>query len=209
MAKKKLKKRTKHKIQAVTKKMVQILFGVLILYMAGQALTTSYRSTFNNQENSEAEIESHGSFIETIAPIAQAMQERYGVRASLSIAQAILESDWGTSDLAAQYNNLYGVKGGDGADVVALETQEFSEGEWITIFANFKVYESYAASIEDHALLMVDGTTWNNELYHSVIEAPTYQEAARAIHQAGYATDPDYPEKLIQVIEEYELYKYD
>lgn len=207
MAKKKIKRRSKKEIQALKKKIVQFLFGVLIIYMAGHALATQF-SAFSSQRQIE-KTSNDGGFIETIAPIAQAMQDRYGVRASLSIAQAILESDWGSSDLAAHYNNLYGVKGGENDSVVALETLEYYDGEWLTITANFKVYENLAASIEDHAVLMVNGTSWNHELYHGVIEANSYEEAAHALREAGYATDPDYPQKLIQVIEEHELYKYD
>ena len=90
-----------------------------------------------------------------------------------------------------------------------METSEFANGEWIVIQDYFKVYKNVTESIEDHALLMVNGTDWNPALYHPVLEAETYIEATHALQQAGYATDPTYPQKLIDLIEQYELYKYD
>ena len=128
---------------------------------------------------------------------------------SISIAQAILESDWGESELAADYNNLYGRKTSDLSRAVLMETSEFANGEWIVIQDYFKVYKNVTESIEDHALLMVNGTDWNPALYHPVLEAETYEEASHALQQSGYATDPTYPQKLIDLIEQYELYKYD
>lgn len=204
MPRKKWSKSKKRNVQAAVEKGVRILFAILIVYMAGYTILTSTRSL----EEETEEVEEHTSFIELVVPVAQKMQEIYGVRASISIAQAILESNWGMSELALNYNNLYGVKG-DPEESVLMETQEFVDNEWITIQDYFKVYENFAASIEDHAQLMVEGTSWNPTLYHPVLNAPTYQEAAKALQQAGYATDPTYPQKVIDIVEQYELYKYD
>ena len=148
-------------------------------------------------------------FIADIAPAAQQMQANYGVHASISIAQAILESDWGESELSAVYNNLYGMKGDNPENTVRLMTSEYYNGEWVTIQANFRVYGSWAESVQDHALLFVNGTTWDPDQYAPVLQAATYQEAAQALQDCGYATDPDYAEKLIAVIEQYALYEYD
>lgn len=148
-------------------------------------------------------------FINHVAPISQEMKERYGLLPSISIAQAILESNWGESGLAAQYYNLYGVKEFGQNPSVQLKTMEFQNGEWIQIEGTFRVYTSWRESIEDHARLMVEGVTWNPELYHPVLNANSYQEAAHALVQAGYATDPGYASKLIEIIELYQLYQYD
>lgn len=147
-------------------------------------------------------------FIKQIAPEAQAMQEKYHVRASITMAQAILESDWGASRLAADYHNLFGIKG-TGPNSRVLTTKEYVNGRWIQIRGRFKVYDSWAASIADHTALMLNGTATNKQNYQSVIDAPTYRQAAIALQRAGYATDPDYAAKLIGVIKTYQLDQYD
>lgn len=151
------------------------------------------------------------AFIEKISGKAQQLQSQYGVLPSISIAQAILESNWGTSGLALRNQNFYGIKGGDVTEKERFRTKEFLEEtkEWIEIDASFKKYDSWEESMEDHARLLVNGTKWNPELYKPVIEAVDYKEAAYALKKAGYATDPDYPEKLISLIEQYNLQKHD
>lgn len=210
MLRKRMKKSTRRKINDGFQRVIRILFAFVILYMAVSTLKEGYSASFNStnqltQEEEQQQID----FIEQVAPVAQKMQELYGVRPSISIAQAILESDWGMSELAATYGNLYGIKESATAYSVLMETQEFTGEEWITIQDYFKIYDHFSYSIEDHARLMVEGTTWNNALYHPVIQADSYQAAAYALQEAGYATDPTYPAKVIGIIEQYELYQYD
>lgn len=208
MAIKKMNKLSKRKVQAIKQKIVGFLFAGTVLFMAGYSIIEGYSSSLGTPQESVARGKEQ-SFIQLILPVSQKMYELYDVRPSVSIAQAILESDWGESELAAEYNNLYGKKTDDLSRAVLMETSEFVNGQWIVIQDYFKVYENVTESIEDHALLMVNGTNWNPELYHPVIEAATYEEASHALQQAGYATDPTYPQKLIDLIEHYELYKYD
>lgn len=146
-------------------------------------------------------------FIKEIAPEAQAMQKQYHVMASITMAQAILESDWGTSELSAKYHNLFGIKG-TGANSKLLSTKEYVNGQWVVIKGRFKVYSSWNDSIADHTKLMLNGTDTNQQNYQNVINATTYQQAAVALQDAGYATDPDYASKLINVIKSYNLHKY-
>ena len=63
--------------------------------------------------------------------------------------------------------------------------------------------------MEDHALLLVNGTIYDPEIYHGVLYASNYKEAAAALQDAGYATDPNYAAKLVNLIEEYGLYEFD
>ena len=201
------RKRTRKQPQSAPAKAVKILFFLLISFMASLSLIGDFSPIvpeipqYGNNQGSD--------FIADIAPAAQQMQANYGVHSSISIAQAILESDWGESELSAVYNNLYGMKGDNPGNTVLLSTSEYYNGEWITIQAKFRVYDSWAESIQDHALLFVNGTTWNPNQYAAVLQASTYQEAAQALQDCGYATDPDYAEKLIAVIEQYALYEYD
>ena len=94
------------------------------------------------------------AFINEVAPGAIAAQHTYGVPAAVTIAQAIDESAWGQSSLAAQDNNMFGIKGSGPAGSVSLPTQEFENGQWVSITAQFRVYNNVAESIADHANLL-------------------------------------------------------
>lgn len=148
-------------------------------------------------------------FIVRLSGHAELIQEKHHVLPSISIAQAILESDWGTSELAVENNNLYGIKGSNSANTVVMNTKEFVNGEWIEIEAPFRKYENWQESMNDHAALFVNGTDWNANQYADVLAAENYEEAAHALQENGYATDPTYTEKLTRLIEEYRLYQYD
>ncbi|WP_274953993.1 glycoside hydrolase family 73 protein, partial [Negativicoccus succinicivorans] len=121
-----------------------------------------------------------------LAPYARLMQEKYGVIASISIAQAILESDWHTSTLSTQYNNLFGIKADAGQKSVVLPTQEFQNGEWVTIQGRFAAYDSWQESMKAHAELLYHGTSWNAAQYQHVLAAKDYQAAANALTKDGY-----------------------
>ncbi|WP_415652149.1 glycoside hydrolase family 73 protein [Schleiferilactobacillus perolens] len=149
------------------------------------------------------------AFIAKVAPTAQSLYKTYHIFPSITIAQAILESNWGESSLSADYNNLFGVKGSDPNNTKEMTTQEYVNGEWQTIKARFRVYASYAQSITDHAALFTRGTTWNAKQYEHVLAAKDYKTQAQALQSDGYATDPDYASKIIQIIEKYGLTKYD
>ncbi|WP_326716858.1 glycoside hydrolase family 73 protein [Vagococcus jeotgali] len=150
------------------------------------------------------------SFIDELVPVAKEMEHSHGVLPSIILAQAILESDWGTSELGATYNNLFGIKSfSPNDDSVKLETKEFKDGKWITIQANFKVYASWEDCIRDHTQLFVNGVDWDPYIYQGVLLADDYKTAAKALQVSGYATDPTYASKLIGIIEEYDLDQYD
>lgn len=148
------------------------------------------------------------TFFSNIKVQSQKNQHEHGVFASITMAQAALESDFGKSQLAERYHNLFGVKG-SAANGVLLPTAEYVEGKWVTIEAYFKVYPDWETSILEHGDLIQNGTTWNKEQYKAVKQAKTYQEAANGLVKSGYATDPNYAEKLIALIEKYKLYQYD
>lgn len=151
----------------------------------------------------------HQKFIKKIAPAAIDAGQTYNVLPSITIAQAILESDWGTSQLAQRYHNLFGVKSDDPTQSQVLQTQEYQNGQWMTVSARFKTYLSWEDSIRDHNLLLAQGTSWNAHQYQHVLAANNYQQAAQALQQDGYATDPGYTRKLIDLIEKYQLNQYD
>nr|AAK13250.1 N-acetyl muramidase [Leuconostoc citreum] len=165
-----------------------------------------------NEENAQGQDvvrQQNIAWINQLAPYARLMQEKYGVIASISIAQAILESDWHTSTLSPQYNNLFGIKADAGQKSVVLPTQEFQNGEWVTIQGRFAAYDSWQESMKAHAELLYHGTSWNAAQYQHVLAAKDYQAAANALTKDGYATDPTYAEKLIAIIQTWHLSRFD
>ena len=148
------------------------------------------------------------SFIDTIAPLAIDDMRKTGVPASLTIAQAILESANGNSTLAQQANNLFGMKGKGPAGSIRLPTREYKNGEWITTYADFRKYHNWAESVTDHSNLFLNGVSWNRDLYRGVIGKDGIS-ASYEVAKAGYATDPDYAQKLIKLITDHQLLKYD
>lgn len=141
-------------------------------------------------------------------------QEKKGILASLSGAQAILESGWGKSELAEKYNNLFGVKASDDWEgkKVLYPSKEWKNGEFIIVNSYFRVYDSFDDSIVDHANFFTS-TDWRKNNYKHVIGEKDYKKACQGLMpplaQSGYATDPDYSNKLIKIIEEHKLFEWD
>lgn len=180
---------------------VFIFFGTLVFLSARNSSSSTNGSSDSGSEEQQ--------FIVQTAEYAQTLKEEYGVLPSISVAQAILESDWGRSELSVKNNNFYGIKGSNPDQTVMMNTKEFVDGKWIEIEAPFRKYASWQESMDDHAKLFANGTTWNPDQYASVLAADDYKEAAYALETSGYATDPDYPVKLIRLIEEFDLHQYD
>lgn len=154
-------------------------------------------------------LQSRENFIKVIAPIAQREDKQYNLFPSVTIAQACIESNFGQSALSRDYNNLFGVKGTDPNTSKVLTTKEYVNGRWQTVSGRFQIYNSYEASIHAHTMLFVNGTTWNRNQYQHVLAANDYESQAKALQQDGYATDPGYADKLLEVIRQYDLTKYD
>lgn len=151
---------------------------------------------------------SRQEFIDKLAPLAIEDMRRTGVPASLTIAQGILESNSGNSTLAKQANNLFGMKGKGTAGSIRLPTKEYKDGKWLTVQAEFRKYHNWAESVNDHSKLFLNGVSWNRDLYRGVVGVDGIT-AAREVAKVGYATDPDYAQKLIKLITDHHLIKYD
>lgn len=147
-------------------------------------------------------------FITRLAPIAVQDMRKYGVPASLTLAQAILESNWGTSGLTQKANNLFGIKGTGPAGSVTMQTTEYRGQTPYTTNAQFRKYNSWSESVADHTRLILNGTRDKPMRYHGVLWAD-YKTAATEIWKGGYATDPNYPSKLISLMEQNALHQYD
>ncbi|MCO0831808.1 endolytic transglycosylase MltG [Fructobacillus sp. W13] len=151
------------------------------------------------------------AFIDKISAYAKELKSQYGILPSISIAQAIHESNWDDSVLSSKYNNFYGVKSDDetAGKSVVLETQEVENGETVTKKARFAAYSSYKDSMKAHSKTLVNGNSWNSNQFKDVLAADNYKDAAQALYDNAYATDPNYPKAIIRIIENWNLSRYD
>ena len=139
------------------------------------------------------------AYIELYAPIAQEEMKLYKIPASITLAQGILESGAGESMLTLKANNHFGIKchGWKGGSVYHDDDRRQE---------CFRKYNDPKYSFRDHSLFLSE-----RKRYAALFElkANDYKGWARGLRAAGYATDRKYPDKLINLIERYELYRYD
>jgi flagellum-specific peptidoglycan hydrolase FlgJ len=144
------------------------------------------------------------AFISKIAPAAMAAQRRYGVPASVTIAQAIDESGWGRSTLATHDHNLFGIKGSGPAGSTSLPTQEYENGQMVSQISPFRVYHSITESVDDHGRLLATSGYYQRAMANRG-NPNAFAQALTGV----YATDPQYGDKLIALMRQYNLYRYD
>jgi lysozyme len=167
----------------------------------GGATPRTHRGTAGGKANMSA---AQRAFIDSVAPGAIAARHRYGVPASVTIAQAIQESAWGRSSLAASYHNLFGIKGSGPAGSAWLPTSEYAGGQWVTVDAAFRAYDNDAQSIADHAELLA-----TSGYYTQAMAVRSVPDAFANALTGVYATDPHYGAALISLMRLYDLYQYD
>src|SRR5690625_1505375 len=143
-------------------------------------------------------------FIMKIKDSAMKLWNKFGILPSVAIAQGALESAWGKSRLATEYNNLFGIKGHYQGNSAMLNTWEVYDGKRYEVKDGFRVYPDWETSILDYGVFLTV-----NPRYASAIGVTDYANQIHLIHLAGYATDPDYAEKIRRIIETYHLYKLD
>ncbi len=139
-------------------------------------------------------------YIQKWAPTAVREMYRSGVPASITLAQGILESRYGLSSLASEGNNHFGIKCHKDWKGKSMRYDDDAKGEC------FRVYDSAEESFQDHSdfLRYLDRYKFLFDL-----KTTDYKGWAFGLKKAGYATDPNYPAKLIKYIEDYKLYEYD
>lgn len=146
-------------------------------------------------------------FIASIAVPAQASAKRTGVPASVTIAQAALESGWGESELYQKAKNIFGVKVYPGwqGSIFKLQTREYVHGHPVMVPADWCMYDSYAECIADHARFLKDEPRYAGCFGHGYSGV----EFAIEVQRAGYSTDPDYAQKIASIIHQHGLAQYD
>ncbi|HLZ30863.1 MAG TPA: glucosaminidase domain-containing protein [Chloroflexota bacterium] len=147
-------------------------------------------------------------FIASIADAAVQSADETGVPASVTIAQAILESYWGSSRLAQEANNYFGIKAqtrGGSAGSIWFDVWEVIGGRSVMQSQAFRAYTTIAESFVDHGRFFME-----NARYAAAMAVKNdAQQFAREVNRAGYATDPAYASKLIGLMDRYDLYRYD
>ncbi len=151
-------------------------------------------------------------FIDYIGNSARKLASNNDLYASVMIAQAMVESGWGTSGLASAPNyNLFGIKGDYDGESVNMGTQEDDgSGNLYSISSNFRKYPSYKESLEDYVSLLRGGTSGDSQLYAGAWKSNTtsYKDATKYL-TGRYATDTTYADKLNNMIEKYHLTQFD
>lgn len=144
-------------------------------------------------------------FLEKIKPdVIQDMHES-GILASLTAAQAFLESNKGNSKLSqSPNNNLFGIKGSYNGSFVTMKTKEFVNGKYVVVDAAFKKYPDWLSSIKDHSAMFN-----RMERYKNLRGETNYRTACLNVQRDGYATSPVYADSLIRLIETYHLEEWD
>ncbi len=149
------------------------------------------------------------TYIRKYQDIAVAEMLRSGIPASIKLAQAILESNCGQSELACKANNHFGIKCGGNWNGKSFhkEDDDYSNGQLVkSCFREFNsVMESYIA----HSDFLADPAKAGRYGSFFLLEPTDYKGWAKGLSKAGYATDPQYADRLISIIEKYELYRFD
>ena len=140
------------------------------------------------------------NYIETYKNTAMESMRKYKIPASITLAQGILESSSGNSELTRKSNNHFGIKCHKGWKGKRVYHDDDKKDDC------FRVYKDPANSFKDHSLFLT-GRTRYAKLFK--LKEGDYIKWAKGLSAAGYATDRRYPAKLIALIEKYDLHKYD
>lgn len=167
---------------------------------------TNYIENINEAKDIKIE-DSKKDFIAEIKKGAKKSYRKYRIFPSITIAQAILESGWGESELTKDSNNLFGIKADNswyGETIEVITSENYND----KVKAKFRKYNDMNESIEDHAKFLVENKRYEE---HGVFNAKDYKQQAVALQDAGYATKKNqkgeaiYAQMLINIIENYNL----
>ncbi len=168
--------------------------------------TGDYCISSDLQADTLCKLHNEGNLAEWInqfGPVAQQDYSRTGVFASITMAQAIIESGWACSDIQ---NNLFGIKCNGYSTCTNVATHEEVNGQSVAITDSFRTYPSIAQSIMDHSNFLMENQRYTTA---GVFSAKNYSDQAYALKRAGYATSSSYATTLINAIEQYNLSQYD
>ena len=134
--------------------------------------------------------------------------QKHGLFPSVTYAQYVMESGWDGSTLSETYNNAFGIKADSSwtGRIVTLPTQEYINGEYVTVNANWRAYDDINDSVRDRTQFLLENPRYTEG---GVFRAKNYADQCRALQNSGYATDPNYASLLISIIEYNNFTMYD
>ena len=155
-----------------------------------------FSSLFISEAIAQNRLKPYEEYIASYASIALEQQKRHGIPASITLAQGLLESGAGKSEMAIESNNHFGIK-----------CHNNWKGETVTYFDDgtnscFRKYDKVEDSYEDHSSFLVQGARYR---FLFMLDMSDYKGWANGLQKSGYATDRSYAEKLIRIIETYDL----
>lgn len=187
-------------------------------------VTANLSGTTTSTKGTQATVFAKLSEAEVVAkagPLFTADQKKSGILASVSMAQFILESGYGKSELAQNANNCFGMKTSlsgntwsgstwDGKSKYTKKTQEeYTKGEMTTITADFRKYPCIEDSISDHSAYLLGAKNGSKLRYDGLKGCTDYKKAAQIIKDGGYATSSTYVANLCNIIEKWKLTQYE
>lgn len=198
-----MRKSKKLKLRPIPKIILSVLMIVFV------TLCSIFACNRHNNESSEP---TYGltrkqlDFIEQVGNAAQKNYKKYGILPSMTTAQAILESGWGESELSALYYNFFGMRADSlyTGESATLRTGEEIDGVLIKMDGDFRVYHSFEEGIEGYYQFIT-----GYEHYSNLIWEKDYKTACYKIKEDGWATASNYSECLIDIIESYDLTRFD
>ena len=148
------------------------------------------------------------SKLQSVVPAAQASARRWGVPASVTLAQWITESTWGTSQLAVEANNYFGIKASTFTAMegyVEFSTWEYEGGQKVLVKALFAKFGNEAACFDVHARLLATAARYRQ----AMASADHPKVFAVALQSAGYSTSAHYATDLLTLMRQHNLTQYD
>lgn len=172
------------------------------------AISMSCTGTLQATPHSEDDSDLAKAYIETYLNTAIDEMDRVGIPTSITLAQGMLESAYGSSELATGANNHFGIKCHKGwaGETYYCKSKEHTERGVAKSSHCFRKYATVQASYVDHSNFLASRSHYS--FLFEMTDAD-YKKWAKGLLKAGYATDPSYANKLIQVIEKYNLHTYD
>lgn len=169
----------------------------------------------------ESPLSKESKYINEIKKLAIAESKKHNIPASIKVAQSALESGWGEGKIVKKANNYFGIKKKTDLTKVELDlivgrikhkTSEYVKDKKIDITDEFCVYNSRWASFRHHSIHLrkrIDAKFNNGYSKMKSIPLSDYKRWAKALEESGYSTDPEYAEKLINIIKRHKLYELD
>ena len=172
-----------------------ILVAVLLFTGCASSKSTSKQSSLHN-----GVADNYNRYVQTYYPLAVEQMNKYGIPASITLAQGLLESGAGQSELARKSNNHFGIKADNswkGKTVSSMDNGRMCK---------FRKYSKVDESYEDHSKFLAERQRY---AFLFKLKRSDYQGWAKGLKKAGYAEDSRYPQKLINLIERYNLQRFD